>query len=136
MYLPGIVNPPANNYVSRESVYKVIDGEREYQDKKWGADIHSVGDWIVFMRTHLAQAEVRFSKEVGTEGTLHELRKVVALGVACMEQNGAYERIEITPELCNKLRDQTGAGLLDCKKALTKAEGNIFRAAEYLKGKL
>jgi hypothetical protein len=81
-----------NNYVSRRDVYDIIDGERDYQDKKWSGDIHSVGDWIVFMRTYLTQAETRFSKEVGDSGALDEIRKVAALAVACMEQNGYVER--------------------------------------------
>lgn len=32
-----------------------------------------------------------------------------------------------------KLRDQTGAGMMDCKKALTQTEGDMEKAAEYLR---
>lgn len=32
-----------------------------------------------------------------------------------------------------KLREQTGAGMMDCKKALTHTEGNMTAAAEYLR---
>lgn len=32
-----------------------------------------------------------------------------------------------------KLREQTGAGMMDCKKALTHADGNMEKAAEYLR---
>ena len=33
----------------------------------------------------------------------------------------------ITAQMVNSLRGQTGAGLLDCKKALTEANGNVDR---------
>lgn len=32
-----------------------------------------------------------------------------------------------------KLREQTGAGMMDCKKALTETDGNMTKAAEYLR---
>lgn len=34
-----------------------------------------------------------------------------------------------------QLRDQTGAGMMDCKKALTESNGNIEKAIEYLRKK-
>lgn len=34
-----------------------------------------------------------------------------------------------------KLRDMTGAGMMDCKKALTEAEGDFEKAVEYLRKK-
>jgi elongation factor Ts len=34
-----------------------------------------------------------------------------------------------------KLRDQTGAGMMDCKKALTEAEGDFEKAIELLRMK-
>lgn len=34
-----------------------------------------------------------------------------------------------------KLRDQTGAGMMDCKKALSEAEGDFEKAIEYLRKK-
>src|SRR4051812_44445317 len=32
-----------------------------------------------------------------------------------------------------RLRDQTGAGMMDCKNALTEAEGDFDRAIEFLR---
>ena len=32
-----------------------------------------------------------------------------------------------------KLREQTGAGMMDCKKALTATDGDMDKAAEYLR---
>ena len=39
----------------------------------------------------------------------------------------------ITAADVNKLRQETGAGMMDCKKALTEAEGNFERAKEVLR---
>ena len=42
----------------------------------------------------------------------------------------------ITAQMVNELRGATGAGLLDCKKALTEANGNIAEATTILRKKL
>ncbi len=42
----------------------------------------------------------------------------------------------ITAQMVNELRGTTGAGLLDCKKALTEANGNIAEATTILRKKL
>lgn len=42
---------------------------------------------------------------------------------------------EITPLMVKNLRDKTGAGMADCKKALTEAEGNMDNAIEILRKK-
>ena len=34
----------------------------------------------------------------------------------------------ITAEQVKELRDRTGAGIMDCKKILTEAEGNMDKA--------
>ena len=39
----------------------------------------------------------------------------------------------ISADHVKKLRDQTGASVMDCKKALEKSEGDIDKAVEYLK---
>ena len=41
----------------------------------------------------------------------------------------------ITAEQVKELRDRTGAGIMDCKKILTEAEGNMDKAIELLKQK-
>jgi elongation factor Ts len=41
----------------------------------------------------------------------------------------------ITAKDVNKLRQMTGAGLMDCKKALTEAEGDFEKAVELLRKK-
>lgn len=42
---------------------------------------------------------------------------------------------EVTAALVKELREKTGAGMMDCKKALTEAEGDIERAMEVLREK-
>ena len=42
---------------------------------------------------------------------------------------------EITAALVKDLRDRTGAGFMDCKKALAETDGDIDKAIEYLKQK-
>lgn len=42
---------------------------------------------------------------------------------------------EITAQLVKKLRTQTGAGMMDCKKALVATHGNIDKAIEWLRQK-
>jgi elongation factor Ts len=41
----------------------------------------------------------------------------------------------ITTEMIKKLRDQTGAGMMDCKKALEETKGDMNAAVEYLRKK-
>lgn len=41
----------------------------------------------------------------------------------------------VTPELIKTLRARTNAGVLDCKKALTEANGDLDKAAEWLREK-
>jgi elongation factor Ts len=42
---------------------------------------------------------------------------------------------EITTALIKELRERTGAGMLDCKKSLKETDGDIEKAAEYLRKK-
>jgi len=41
----------------------------------------------------------------------------------------------ITAEMVKQLRERTGSGMMDCKKALTEANGDIEKAIEYLREK-
>lgn len=42
---------------------------------------------------------------------------------------------EVTAEQVRTLREQTGAGMLDCKRALTENDGNLDQAMQYLREK-
>ncbi len=43
--------------------------------------------------------------------------------------------MSVTPQLIKNLRDKTGAGFMDCKKALIEESGNVDKAVEYLRKK-
>lgn len=43
--------------------------------------------------------------------------------------------MNISPELIKTLREKTGAGIMDCKKALAQVEGNVDKAIDYLRKK-
>jgi elongation factor Ts len=42
---------------------------------------------------------------------------------------------QITSDIVKKLRDMTGAGMMDCKKALEESKGDMDAAVEYLRKK-
>ncbi len=87
--------------VERDEVFDVLDGEREYQIEKWGERVTPIGDFLVYMQDYLTQAFNQATRVPGpdllTENTLATIRKVTALGVACMEQWGAPSRQEVNP---------------------------------------
>ena len=39
----------------------------------------------------------------------------------------------ISAKLVKELREKTGAGMMDCKKALTETDGDIDKAIDYLR---
>ncbi len=41
----------------------------------------------------------------------------------------------VTSEMVRQLRERTGAGMMDCKKALVETEGNMDKAVEFLREK-
>ncbi len=43
--------------------------------------------------------------------------------------------MEITASLVKELREKTGAGMMDCKKALTETNGDLDKAADWLREK-
>jgi len=42
---------------------------------------------------------------------------------------------EITAQLVKELREKTGAGMMDCKKALAETKGDIEEASDWLRKK-
>ena len=42
---------------------------------------------------------------------------------------------EVSPGLVRELRERTGAGMMDCKKALTEVNGDVEKALVYLREK-
>uniref|UniRef100_A0A0R0LAV7 Elongation factor Ts, mitochondrial n=1 Tax=Glycine max TaxID=3847 RepID=A0A0R0LAV7_SOYBN len=48
---------------------------------------------------------------------------------------GSLTTATISPALVKQLREETGAGMMDCKKALSETGGDIIKAQEYLRKK-
>ena len=43
--------------------------------------------------------------------------------------------MEVTASMVKELRETTGAGMMDCKKALTATDGDMDKAVEFLREK-
>ncbi len=92
--------------MQRNEVYESIDSERHYQDKKWGnvqEHPHEVGGWLTLMRKLLADAEAAWASSNGDYQALVEIRKVLAVGVACAEQHGLPGR-SLSQPVAEKMR--------------------------------
>lgn len=92
----------------RNTVYKAIDSERDYQDANWGRDLsggraplehhgmpggwRSLDEFVLYMQGYMADAVHSASHCRNRLETLNSIRKVAALAVACMEQHGAPKR--------------------------------------------
>jgi hypothetical protein len=82
-------------YEFNEAVMSAIHDERVFQNRKWGTveeHPHEVGAWLTIMRKLLTDAEAAWAGSSGDAGALDEIRKVVATGMACMEQHGVIPR--------------------------------------------
>lgn len=90
--------PPA----TRAEVYAAIDSERAYQ-KKWenpeltdSGGRHSNVEFLVYIRDYVEEALHSASRDpdptARTQNT-NALRKIAALAVAAMEQNGVLPRV-------------------------------------------
>jgi len=86
--------------MDRNEVYKLIDGEREYQLQRHDIvnavaphrDVdHHVADWVIYMEAQLQDAKTGvYSFDMAK--ALSHIRKATALGVACMEYNETPKR--------------------------------------------
>lgn len=45
------------------------------------------------------------------------------------------DMVDVTSQMVKELREKTGAGMLDCKKALVESSGNVEHAIDYLRKK-
>jgi len=82
-------------YQINPEVLSAVHDERVFQNRKWGTVAehpHEVGGYLTLMRKLLADAEAAWSTKRGDSGALDEIRKVVAVGIACMEQHGPVPR--------------------------------------------
>lgn len=85
--------------MDRTKVYEAVDTERDFQDRKWGTlekHPHEVGAWIALMSKLIRDAENAWASSNGDYKALEEVRKVIAVGVACAEQHGITTRSKFT----------------------------------------
>jgi hypothetical protein len=87
-----------------DQVCALLKGEREYQDKRWNTDgdpskphQHTPEEWILYIEDYLQRARHTLAchdEDVAYPVTLEILRKITAMGVACLEQNGCNPRVK------------------------------------------
>jgi elongation factor Ts len=56
-------------------------------------------------------------------------------GYAIYKNKGRLKLMTISAAMVKELREATGAGMMDCKKALVETEGNMEKAIEFLREK-
>ena len=82
----------------REEIYKIIDEERVYQNtlppERTEGVPHTVGNYLVMMRHYMGRAEDAWTLNPGDKKALDVIRKIAAIAVRCMEENGAIRREE------------------------------------------
>lgn len=76
----------------KKEVLLAIESERNYQEKKWPMHKHSTAEWILIMDKCMDDAKKAWVCGHGDTQALHEIRQVVAVGIAAMEQCGALLR--------------------------------------------
>lgn len=86
--------------MERTEVYKLIDGERDYQDWRWTEEIKKdrvpdedkrPAEWLNYIKYHLEQGEIS-NYMLSKEQTMSEIRKIAALAVRAIEIHGCPER--------------------------------------------
>jgi len=85
-------NLPAEPVGLTQSGSLLLDGERDYQDQRRSGHHHSVTEYLVYLRDYVEEALHLVSRSDGEDGAKPIVRKIAALAVACMEQNGAPTR--------------------------------------------
>ena len=74
--------------MKREKVYELINKERDYQDSRHNKT-EVIPAELVMMHIYLEQALDAWTYK---EDAGHQIRKVVALGIRCLENHGCPER--------------------------------------------
>lgn len=76
----------------RSAVFQALSDERAYQSNRWDEKPVSMPAFLTYMRHWLTVAERDATREGSDFDALNQIRKVTALGVACMEQHGVVTR--------------------------------------------
>lgn len=91
--------------MNRKGVYKLIDGEREYQqdlekdpsrhDSNYN---HTVGDYLVLLNSYVAKANTAWSDNADVLPALDIIRKIAGICVHCMEDYETPARVNTYKE--------------------------------------
>jgi hypothetical protein len=83
----------------RKAVYKLIDGERDYQDEVWD-DMDSQwtpAEWLSFIEEYVGKAKDALlgcpTVAIGRSNQMAVIRKIAGLAVVAMENNDTPERM-------------------------------------------
>ncbi|TYJ98062.1 Elongation factor Ts [Cucumis melo var. makuwa] len=97
-----------------------------------------------FVRYNLGEGLEKKSQDFAAEVAAQTAAKPAAAPAVKEEQPSVEEAKETVPKaaavavpaaLVKKLREETGAGMMDCKKALSETGGDLEKAQEYLRKK-
>merc|ERR1711904_24036 len=156
-----IAASPSVEYVAAADAPAKIVNERALLEQAWIMDNNkTVGDAITeaiasigenikvrrFSRYVLGEGiekkQENFADEVAAQTQAKESKpEAVAEEVAPKEEEKPKEeeeekpKVAISAKLVKELRDQSGAGMMDCKKALAECGGDVAKAEEYLRMK-
>ena len=64
-----------------------------------------------------------------------ELKSAIIMAESVQLYNAKASHVPTTAEAVAKLRELSGYGMMECKKALVETKGDIDMAIEYLKGR-
>ena len=132
-------------------IFALLRNEREYHLRRWGnrqpdgtfvEQPHSIGEFLIYMRDYYEEATHGLTRNAGSRETLFSLRKIVALGLACLEQNDSYDGAPVTLDdlfetvrvtgrmvpLHSRFRTDMSTYLLKIRQCLTEGEkgtGNL-----------
>ncbi|PRW58941.1 elongation factor Ts [Chlorella sorokiniana] len=90
-----------------------------------------LGEGITVAKADLAadvEAQTKAMQEAAAKKADAEPKKEEA-------QAAAKPAVEVSPKLVKELREKSGAGMMDCKKALAECGGDIEAAADFLRKK-
>merc|ERR1719201_1821941 len=86
----------------------------------------------------IEKKQENFADEVAAQTKAKDDKPVEAKKEEVVEEKPVEEekpKVAISAKLVKELRDQSGAGMMDCKKALAECGGDVEKAEEYLRKK-
>ncbi|XP_065850373.1 polyprotein of EF-Ts, chloroplastic isoform X2 [Euphorbia lathyris] len=83
----------------------------------------------------VAEAEIPSALQVENEKVEPVPEKSATSSESSGQSNDASPKATISPAVVKQLREETGAGMMNCKKALSESGGDIVKAQEFLRKK-